>query len=368
MLAALGVVGGITPACAGTTHGSASLCSSLGDHPRVCGDYSLCPWSYPILLGSPPRVRGLPCGIYTSGGVTRITPACAGTTGLRRGSRAVRRDHPRVCGDYWGGNGTHSSPSGSPPRVRGLLRKLARRPQGRRITPACAGTTLFHDAVDFLAEDHPRVCGDYLAVRAAVNKHPGSPPRVRGLLRLLRPRHHRQRITPACAGTTTRHNLPKVATWDHPRVCGDYDAHAATISGHAGSPPRVRGLRSACSCAHRPHRITPACAGTTSRRAACVSLSWDHPRVCGDYAAVKGKIDNLVGSPPRVRGLLSASYAAVVGDRITPACAGTTPQMRPVPDPHGDHPRVCGDYPTRSPARMAAMGSPPRVRGLLYPE
>ena len=171
------------------------------------------------------------------------------------------------------------------------------------------------------------MCGDYTFALISSICAMGSPPRVRGL---RRPRRHDQRprrITPACAG-----------------------------------------LRSACSCAHRPHRITPACAGTTSRRAACVSLSGDHPRVCGDYAAVKGKIDNLVGSPPRVRGLLSASYAAVVGDRITPACAGTTPQMRPVPDPHGDHPRVCGDYPTRTPARMAAMGSPPRVRGLLYPE
>ena len=50
------------------------------------------------------------------------------------------------------------------------------------ITPACAGNT---DTLDFsvlVAEDHPRVCGEYMGLVEVVQYQMGSPPRVRGIL------------------------------------------------------------------------------------------------------------------------------------------------------------------------------------------
>ena len=52
-------------------------------------------------------------------------------------------------------------------------------------------------------------------------------------------------------------------------------------------------------------RITPAHAGTMEEILTHLSLIKDHPRACGDYVdAIREKIRG-VGSPPRMRGLLT---------------------------------------------------------------
>ena len=49
-----------------------------------------------------------------------------------------------------------------------------------RITPACAGKTLKRSAVLKLLQDHPRVCGENVALEWVNDLSTGSPPRVRG--------------------------------------------------------------------------------------------------------------------------------------------------------------------------------------------
>ena len=90
----------ITPACAGTTTYIPPFPKRDRDHPRVCGDY---PVSAAILL-------------YTPG----ITPACAGTTIHSIHNVNRFEDHPRVCGDYSAARISGRPVLGSPPRVRGL--------------------------------------------------------------------------------------------------------------------------------------------------------------------------------------------------------------------------------------------------------
>ena len=51
-----------------------------------------------------------------------------------------------------------------------------------------------------------------------------------------------------------------------------------------------------------------------------------------------------MGSPPRVRGLLIVATAFQLQGGITPACAGTTQECRHCAPARRDHPRVCGDY------------------------
>ena len=90
---------GITPACAGNSALVLDPDFVSWDHPRVCGEQALTPFSDKSALGSPPRVRGTVLGFVFKDGVGRITPACAGNSnsGLHMGQGVW--DHPRVCGE-----------------------------------------------------------------------------------------------------------------------------------------------------------------------------------------------------------------------------------------------------------------------------
>ena len=93
-------LGGIIPACAGNTLPGAGRVQPHRDHPRVCGEH---PWrglSRFLVLGSSPRVRGTLCAAMISSCITGIIPACAGNTCLRSSCRLSSRDHPRVCGEH----------------------------------------------------------------------------------------------------------------------------------------------------------------------------------------------------------------------------------------------------------------------------
>ena len=134
-----GLLDGITPAYAGKRGIKLSIASMIWDHPRVCGEKFLAPWPLPMMLGSPPRMRGKgpdPAGCSTH---TGITPAYAGKSMGEGFLQARKGDHPRVCGEkpflFYGG----SSDSGSSPRVRGKVFGRVRCYRAVGITPACAG-------------------------------------------------------------------------------------------------------------------------------------------------------------------------------------------------------------------------------------
>ena len=107
----------------------------------MCGDYISVPVAVPPAAGSPPPVRGLLGDTWDLIAYRGITPACAGTTKiLHRYSRLVG-DHPCMCGDYEDFMEINVKVSGSPPPVRGLLKMPEKGEAGQGITPACAGTT-----------------------------------------------------------------------------------------------------------------------------------------------------------------------------------------------------------------------------------
>ena len=90
--------------------------------------------------------------------------------------------------------------------------------------------------------------------------------------------------------------------------------------------------------------ITPACAGITIALIRQPFIYRDHPRVCGNYCTeIKAK-NEILGSPPRVRELLYYITSEMVGIRITPACAGITILNLNRKSSWRDHPRVCGNY------------------------
>ena len=78
---------GITPACAGKTKEAKSSTVSARDHPRVCGENALSLLRVELFTGSPPRVRGKPYGVNQESKNIRITPACAGKTVWRESGK-----------------------------------------------------------------------------------------------------------------------------------------------------------------------------------------------------------------------------------------------------------------------------------------
>ena len=186
---------------------------------------------------------------------------------------------------------------------------------------------------------------------------------MRGKGNLSGPFYSRSGITPACAGKRVRQHRRAGGKRDHPRVCGEKGSRYREIIRSMGSPPRVRGKDAVLFYMADPVGITPACAGKSRFQSRPRPVAGDHPRVCGEKA-VSVFIRLLhTGSPPRVRGKVVPVVAPVVVPGITPACAGkrTSPAGRRTVS--WDHPRVCGEKQRQSQFNSGSMGSPPRVRG-----
>ncbi len=134
----------------------------------------------------------------------RITPACAGNSLRRKPRRRLKGDHPRVCGEQPCTYVLGCAGKGSPPRVRGTDNSTMEENLYRRITPACAGNRALFGRVGKEDEDHPRVCGEQHRRFDQTEARAGSPPRVRGTVGCTFCGRTIQRITPACAGNSTR--------------------------------------------------------------------------------------------------------------------------------------------------------------------
>ena len=152
------------------------------------------------------------------------------------------------------------------------------------------------------------------------------------------------RITPACAGTTSHDCRHNQAGKDHPRVCGNHKSGLSAVHPRPGSPPRVREPHERSILRKYEQRITPACAGTTPSRRTARKTCWDHPRVCGNHQIWGRQPYLLRGSPPRVREPQVRPEVAFDYLGITPACAGTTNRGHSTDRGHEDHPRVCGNH------------------------
>ena len=152
---------------------------------------------------------------------------------------------------------------------------------GSRIIPAHAGKSYACPHRRYTGRDHPRPCGEKARVYGNAEAHEGSPPPMRGkgLFHLMSPPHIR--ITPAHAGKSAGMKAPLLFVEDHPRPCGEKDATGLDADELLGSPPPMRG---------KAHPL-----GVPSS-----------PR----------------GSPPPMRGKALLRIFAVCIYRITPAHAG----------------------------------------------
>ena len=90
-------------------------------------------------------------------------------------------------------------------------------------------------------------------------------------------------------------------------------------------------------------RITPADAGKTVVFLFYTTMCRDHPRGCGENIVIVSRRVAALGSPPRMRGKLVLIAAFYVRHRITPADAGKTVGASESVFSDKDHPRGCGE-------------------------
>ena len=190
--------------------------------------------------------------------------------------------------------------------MRGKDQLEGRQHQHQRITPAYAGKRFRFRRFDWIMKDHPRLCGEKVIIPTANSNQVGSPPPMRG-----KAEHHRNcsvcyRITPAYAGKRKRLRKEDLLIQDHPRLCGEKPFFWFQICRYLGSPPPMRGKVTALRMQRNSDRITPAYAGKSRGRSRFRLLSKDHPRLCGEKHVLCFSRTASPGSPPPMRGKVHA--------------------------------------------------------------
>ena len=150
------------------------------------------------------------------------------------------------------------------------------------ITPACAGKTYTSGSPGHTSADHPRMRGEDRVVFRLVRAQDGSPPHARGRLVLSIAKIMSDRITPACAGKTPRSTLFGWPSRDHPRMRGEDTTPPTGSCSRGGSPPHARGRPRGMLDQLPDARITPACAGKTPVPSPVLNVRRDHPRMRGE--------------------------------------------------------------------------------------
>ena len=357
----------ISPACAGNTlHGDGTGQAGT-DQPRVRGEHYDMPADIWTADGSAPRARGTRGHAVGQADDERISPACAGNTGITSCPSTGPTDQPRVRGEHNPRTAIVAGNIGSAPRARGTRRPPLRYIEHCRISPACAGNTTAERMYSSTDTDQPRVRGEHNWVQFSTNSAGGSAPRARGThphpSLPIRP----HRISPACAGNTTAPRPVPTAPSDQPRVRGEHRRRPCGFDPLGGSAPRARGTRIAPFDLGRISRISPACAGNTEVDLGSCCMVPDQPRVRGEHAIARRWPTWASGSAPRARGTRYARQFKGVMIRISPACAGNTSLARASPASHSDQPRVRGEHIRRPGGARTGGGSAPRARGTPPP-
>ena len=251
-----------------------------------------------------------------------ITPAYAGKSSFQNRSFSSREDHPRLCGEKSLRKHSVMWRAGSPPPMRGKVRVGEAYSRAYRITPAYAGkrSSLFQFL--FLSRDHPRLCGEKFLSALWKIFLTGSPPPMRGKAAETLTDSGCIGITPAYAGKRPHHTVQKGSSWDHPRLCGEKQSYLKTSKSKKGSPPPMRGKAQAAVWTELSIRITPAYAGKSDFVAVHKFILKDHPRLCGEKDELDDGAKTATGSPPPMRGKVFPVPPQVLERRITPAYAG----------------------------------------------
>ena len=296
-----------------------------------------------MLSGSSPRVRGKRDEGVLDGDDDGLIPARAGKTCAPSPRPPDARAHPRACGENTVTVSTGSAWRGSSPRVRGKLPRALRGVRGRRLIPARAGKTSAPPTPPSGGAAHPRACGENTVASLSLTGNAGSSPRVRGKLCIRYKNTFVFGLIPARAGKTSRLWPRTGCSWAHPRACGENAQGTGPVTSWRGSSPRVRGKRGLDLHEGARVGLIPARAGKTGPRSVSTPSICPHPRACGENRSRRRWRPSPWGSSPRVRGKQPPRGRPQGGGRLIPARAGKTARRTRNRRRRPAHPRACGE-------------------------
>ena len=209
------------PAHAGNTTEITFTTTKMTVHPRACGEYSSRPSKYANNAGSSPRMRGILSVEREVFDRVRFIPAHAGNTKSTPIHPLAISVHPRACGEYIFICHLCLALLGSSPRMRGIPLHSGCPACGSRFIPAHAGnTSLILFNVVFISV-HPRACGEYSIGFLLTTPQSGSSPRMRGIPTHQKTIIPFPRFIPAHAGNTNLlADLPSFDGGSSPRMRG----------------------------------------------------------------------------------------------------------------------------------------------------
>ena len=297
--------------------------------------------------GSPPRLWGIRARPPTDGSGSAVHPhACGEYARVMQPSALATPVHPHACGEYetvdlvglseprftptpvgntFDQGGELRLGCGSPPRLWGI--PLARLAGGDkpRFTPTPVGNTSPSRSTGSDCSVHPHACGEYActarALHVAVAVHPhacGEYPLADG------GRPPPARFTPTPVGNTTLVRLLILAQPVHPHACGEYPVTAASGFSITRFTPTPVGNTCGATTSSLTRRFTPTPVGNTG--------------------PITGALHSIIGSPPRLWGILAQKSV----ERLNLAV----------------HPHACGEYSRFAWWTIVLDGSPPRLWGI----
>ncbi len=232
-----------------------------------------------------------------------------------------------------------------------------------RLIPASAGNTLMDSIVQVHAVAHPRERGEHIVPRNVGLVLGGSSPRARGTLKRGISSMSTDRLIPASAGNTRCACCMQTRRPAHPRERGEHPGQDFPIPFSNGSSPRARGTQANGTNYTLQQRLIPASAGNTAPACGPSRPRSAHPRERGEHGHLLLQINSCLGSSPRARGTLMATFAGLAKDRLIPASAGNTISVRVTHGLFPAHPRERGEHRDDIHHRTRHVGSSPRARG-----
>ena len=210
---------------------------------------------------------------------------------------------------------------------------------------------------------HPRSRGENRLQGGARSGERGSSPLTRGKLAPDERSRDLAGLIPAHAGKTRRATKRAVRSRAHPRSRGENRLVRQRVGLASGSSPLTRGKPSRPSACRSCQRLIPAHAGKTRNVRDRGNRAWAHPRSRGENRLSMTWRSRMTGSSPLTRGKPTVSTWRITVFGLIPAHAGKTPGPRSVTDPHQAHPRSRGENAPPSGVLSTEAGSSPLTRG-----
>ena len=229
-----------------------------------------------------------------------------------------------MCGEYMAMVAAVGLMLGSPPHVWRIHGSKEADDAKQRITSTCVENTLVCSCWPSIRQDHLHMCGEYALIREQRLKHGGSPPHVWRIQLNTVTSATSPGITSTCVENTTMKPNTQIKFRDHLHMCGEYSYLKRATSQHQGSPPHVWRIRARTNISQNDMRITSTCVENTPFVAAWHLKLEDHLHMCGEYIGKIPMPAQTQGSPPHVWRILKNNRSANDAERITSTCVENT--------------------------------------------